>query len=183
MGKKEATEKNKLFIRENSFILLLILFVMVDIFSYALVFSQNKNLLSQQKIYLQKDSLQNFDMRNIPKISNIKGPSIDGQAASVEKISVSNFTGRAVANSTLPAKIWIFLFIAYAVLLIFNLAYNFSRAVKIQWFWEFLLTLLAVAVWFVFDSQKINIWYPVFILKTGIIIYAVYLYFFNKKQK
>jgi hypothetical protein len=183
MEVKKTTAKKISFVKENSFVLLLILFVMADIFSYALIFSQNKNLASQEKNFIQKDSLQNFDVNNIPKISDIKGPQIDNQAASIEITAVNNSKEKTMICSTLPIKIWIFIFLAYVALLIFNLAYNFKDAAKIQWFWELLYTLLAVAVWYIFDSQKINIWYPIFILKSGILIYAVYLYFFNKKQK
>lgn len=214
----KAKETIVIFLKKNILIVLLALFVLVDVFSYALIFAQNnkKNLnqLFQEKVFIQKDSslttgdsccklgkenlksdfagcqndkfvvrdsLQNFDMKNIPKISDIRGPRIDDQAASVEKVLVSNSAKKTFANSTLPTKLWVFLIFAYIALLIFNLAYNFNSAVKIQWFWELLYTLLAIAVWLAFDSQKINIWYPVFILKVGIIIYAVYLYLFNKK--
>ena len=179
-------ETIKTFLKKNSIIILLVLFDLVDIFSYALIFSQNQkknlNQSPQKKVFIQKDSLQNFNIKNISRISDIKGPRIDDQAATVEKVLVSSSAKKTISHSTLPTKIWIFLFLAYVALLIFNLAYNFNSAVKIQWFWELFYTLLAIAVWFAFDYQKISIWYPIFILKMGIIIYAVYLYFFNKKQ-
>ena len=215
MQSKELSGKITIFIKKNSLILLLVLFVLADMFSYALIFSQNQKLLSHEKTFIQKDSslttvdicckfgkenlkgdffrcqnnkfvvrdsLQNFDVNNIPKISNIKGPRVDNQAASVERIVINNSKEKTIPKSVLPIKIWVFLVFAYIALLIFNLAYNFNYAVKVQWFWELLLTLLAITVWYAFDFQKTNIWYPVFILKAGILIYAAYLYFFNKKQ-
>lgn len=127
-----------------------------------------------------RDSLKNFDKGNIPKISEIKGPRIDDEAAAVERVAVCN-DGKETC-STLPTGIWLFLLVAYGALLIFNLAYNFKQAMKIQWFWELLYTLLALAAWYAWDScGAANIWYPEFVLKTGIVIYGIYLYFFQKK--
>ena len=157
--------------------MLLALFVLADIFSYSLILSQNR--AQDKKIFIQKDSLENFNTKNIHKLSDIKSPCIDEEAVSVEKIAVKEDK----ACTTLPTKIWTLLFFAYLALLIFNLAYKFNCAVKIQWFWELLYTFLTLAVWCIFDSCRINIWYPVFILKIGILIYAVYLYFFNKKNE
>jgi hypothetical protein len=166
------------FIKENSLILLLALFVLADVFSYALIISQNQNKLSQKKIFIQKDSLENFNIKNVTKISDIKGPRIDEEAASIEKIAVKD---NAICT-VLPAKVWMFLLLAYATLLIFNLSYNFRQAAEIQWLWELALTFLALVAWYKFDDCKDNIWYPIFIIKYGILIYAIYLYFFSKKR-
>lgn len=182
METEEATKKFALFAKRNSFLLLLVLFVSVDMFSYALLFSQN-NQITKRKNFIPKYSLVNFDVNNIPKISNIKSSRIDDRAASIEKRTYNNFEEKKSYHSYLPIKMWVFLFLVYVALLIFNLAYNFNYAVKPQWFWELLYTLLAVTTWYLFDQCKENIWYPVFILKSGSLIYAVYLYFFTKKQK
>ena len=52
---------------------------------------------------------------------------------------------------------------------------------KIQWLWELILTFSAVIVWYKFDSCRNNLWYPVFVIKYGIVIYVAYLYLLNKK--
>ena len=185
METKETTEKSAAFIKKNSLIILLVLFLVVDIFFSMLSFENQQSLQKRplgQKTFLQKDSLQNFNMKNIPRISDIKGPRIDDQAASVERVVVRN-AGNKVC-STLPTEIWIFLLFFYGALLIFNLTYKFKEATKIQWYWELIYTILAITAWYVWDQcGNLNIWYPEFVLKTGIAIYAVYLYFFNKKQK
>lgn len=180
---KKFEEKTQKFLSKNSLIILLILFLAVDIFFSTLAFKNQQKLKDcsfGQKTFLQKDSLQNFDRGNIPKISEIKGPRIDDEAASVERVAVCN--AEKEACSTLPTGTWLFLLFAYCALLIFNLTYNFKKAVKTQWFWELLYTLLAIAAWYVWDScGAANIWYPEFVLKTGIVIYGIYWYFFQKK--
>ena len=172
------------FIKKNSLVILLVLFLVVDIFFSILSFKNQQNIQQRQlgqKTFLQKDSLQNFNTKNIPRISDIKGPRIDDQAASVERVVVRN-TGKKTC-STLPAGIWMFLIFAYGALLIFNLAYKFKEATKIQWYWELIYTLLAIIAWYVWDQcGNLNIWYPEFVLKAGIVIYGIYLYFFNKNQ-
>lgn len=155
--------------------MLLTFFVFVDIFSYSLILPHSR--VQDKKISIQNDSLENYNAKNIPKLSDIKSPRIDDEAASVEKIAVKDDK----ACTTLPDKIWIFLFLAYIILLIFNLSYNFNQAMKIQWLWELILTFSAVIVWYKFDSCRNNLWYPVFVIKYGIVIYVAYLYLLNKK--
>jgi len=182
---EETTEKILPFIKKNSLIVLLVLFLVVDIFFSMLSFKNQQNIQKHQlgqKTFLQKDSLKNFNTKNIPKISDIKGPRIDDQAASIERVAVCD-SGEKTCQ-TLPTGIWMFLLIAYGVLLIFNLTYGFKEATKIQWYWELIYTILAITAWYAWDScGNTNIWYPEFVLKAGIVIYGIYLYFFNKKQK
>jgi len=169
------------FIKKNSLIILLVLFLVIDIFFSTLSFKNQQNIQQRplgQKTFLQKNSLQNFNMKNIPKISDIKGPRIDDQAAYVDRVAVSN-TGKKIC-STLPTGIWMFLLYAYGALLIFNLTYKFKEATKIQWYWELIYTILAITAWYAWDNcGTMNIWYPEFVLKIGIVIYGIYLYFFQ----
>jgi len=215
----QIMQKSLPFIKKNSLVILLVLFLAVDIFFSMLSF-KNQQSLEQcslgQKTFLQKDSslttgdsccklgkefgkenlkgdfagcqndkfvvrdsLQNFDVKNIPRISDIKGPRIDDQAASATRVAVCD---TEKVCQTLPTGIWMFLLFAYGALLIFNLTYKFKEATKIQWYWELIYTILAIIAWYAWNScGTINIWYPEFVLKIGIVIYGIYLYFFQKK--
>jgi len=181
------------FFKKNSLIILLILFLAVDIIFSTLAFKNQQNLQNRPNgnvIFLQKESAQNYPFANAPKISEIQGPRIDDQAAAVERVAVCDNGKKGAPCATFPARIWMFLLLAYIGLLIFNLAYDFESAVKIQWFWELLYTLLAIGAWFVWDPSiggqgscgTMNLWYPEFVLKAGIVIYGIYLYFFRKTK-
>lgn len=176
MQMKKMTGKIAIFIRKNSVVLLLVLFLAVDMAFLPFIFSQNHDSSRsfQTKTFVEKDSLKNSASGKILKISEITGPRIDEAAASIER--------EAVICKSLPAGIWIFLLLAYIALLIFNLAFDFRSATRIQWFWELLLTFLVLSAWYVFDGCRTNIWYPLFVLKMGILIYATYLYFFDRKK-
>jgi len=91
--------------------------------------------------------------------------------------------GADLSCQNLPVEMWIFILLAFIFLLIFNLAYDFAKAKKIQWGWEIILLLLTLWVWFVFDQCRTMIWFPLYTIKLGLIIYLAYLYFFEKKPK
>ena len=126
------------------------------------------------------------DRSDIPRISEIEGPMIDSGAASIEAtVSVSETCAvPSVAKicKNLPTKVWISLLFAYFALLIFNLTYEFGKKTKPQWFWESLYTLIFILGWFYFDQCGESVWFPLYILKIGIIIYFIYLYFFEKRS-
>lgn len=170
--------------KKNSFIGLLLLFFVVDIFFASFTFKNQRSFVNQpleQETLLSGNLSRNIPSEDIAKISKIKGPRIDDQAVAVERVSVYNTKEKTCLS--LPTKIWLFLLFSYIALLIFNLSYNFGTATKIQWFWELLYTLLAIIAWYVWDQcGAVNIWYPEFVLKGGIVIYGIYLYFFEKKQ-
>ena len=119
----------------------------------------------------------------VPKLSEIKGPSIDGEGASVVRLENSATCALSAACATLPAGLWVFLLVAYLALLGFNLAYKFKESRNIRWVWETIMTLLLIAGWFYFDQCRSHLWFPLYVMKLGIIIYLFYLYFFGEKQK
>lgn len=113
-------------------------------------------------------------------------PRIDEEAASIVRESAEESCAQEKISptcATLPASVWIFLLAAYIFLLIFNLSADCGSAQKIRWIWETLLTLLAIAVWLIYDSSGIFIWYPLHVLKFGLIIYLFYLYLLLEKRK
>lgn len=126
----------------------------------------------------------------IPKLSELRGPHIDDGAAMVvveDEVPVTTFSV-AVSSScaTLPAEIWVFLLIAYVALLVFNLSYRFVLAAdshRIQWFWEIIYTCAFIGMWYAWDGCRGATWFPVEILKTGIFLYAAYLYFFDRRMR
>lgn len=115
----------------------------------------------------------------IPKISQISGPMITEEAASsvcLEK--------EIPACKDLHPNLWVFLFISFIILLIFNLAWGYLKGGKAQWAWEGIMTAIFISFWFVFDTCAQNLWYPLYVAKLAIAIYIAYLYFFlNKKRK
>lgn len=117
------------------------------------------------------------DSGHTPKLSEIRGPRIDKEAAAVMR------SEKTAACFTFPANVWVFILCAYLFLLIFNLAYGYLKNSQIQWFWEFLYTALALGTWFYFDQCRASLWFPLYVLKLGIIIYLFYLYFLNEKGK
>lgn len=87
---------------------------------------------------------------------------------------------------SLPQNLWVFLLGAYLFLLIFNLSFEFEKAINIRWFWESLYTILALLAWFNYDQCRTNTWFAPAVIESGIIIYAYYLYYFkraNRKKK
>ncbi|PJA86738.1 MAG: hypothetical protein CO141_03155 [Candidatus Moranbacteria bacterium CG_4_9_14_3_um_filter_42_9] len=113
------------------------------------------------------------------KISDDFSPRIDSEAA----IVVRDGDNIIPFCTTLPGELWIFLLAAYLFLLFFNLFYDFEKSDSLHWFWESLYTLLALWGWYIWDTCHQNIWFPLYILKLGVIIYLVYLYLLYKQKE
>ena len=75
-----------------------------------------------------------------------------------------------------PEKFWVFLFGAYLFLLVFNLSFGLKNKKKVQWFWELLITLLALWTWKELDVCELNRWFFYCVLESGVIIYFFYAY-------
>jgi hypothetical protein len=142
---------------------------------------------------------------NVPSAKNKVIPRIDDEAASTVKPArnatparnASQFEagGQSVAGGDLGSEsgnlngniysqnFWMLLFGAYLFLLIFNLSFEFGKKKKLQWLWEAILTFLAIYVWDNLDISRSNSWFPGVVLESGIIIYAFYFYFLDKKLK
>jgi len=112
-------------------------------------------------------------------ISHDLSPRIDEKAAMVVK---ENDRILPLCN-TFPSELWIFLLTAYLFLMLFNLFINFEHSHKIQWFWESGYTILALWNWYAFFCCRQNIWFPLYVLKLGTIVYLVYLYLYYKKKE
>lgn len=119
------------------------------------------------------------------RISDIRGPRIDDEAAMVvveESLESSCATQAAASCSVLPLSIWVFLVAAYVALLIFNFSYTFERAAKPQWFFEVALTAFVLISWYALDDCRTAPWFPFAIIKFGLIIFALYAYLLEKKS-
>ncbi|HCP09060.1 MAG TPA: hypothetical protein DIT25_04680, partial [Candidatus Moranbacteria bacterium] len=113
-----------------------------------------------------------------PKISEIEGPMIDAGAASV----MAEDGSAGSSEKVLPAKIWIYLLFAYCFLKVFNLSFRFQESAGIRWAWEAAYTFLALFAWSAWDKSADFVWFPLYVLKLGILIYLAYLYFFARKK-
>ena len=148
--------------KDNRTVVLLAFVLFVNLFSIGLVlsFPIAKNATFAEPIL---------------KLSQIDGPRISS-------VAVSAVAGRgALCRDILSVGVWVFLLVAFVALLIFNLSYNFKGATKVQWFWETILTLAFLGFWFLWDTCRTNLWFPLSLIQIGIVIFASYLYFFEKK--
>lgn len=104
-------------------------------------------------------------------------PRIDSEAASIVVAKKSS------TCPTFPPEIWILLLVSFVLLIIFNLAYTFEKTQHIQWGWELFYLFLTLFVWFYFDKCKTNLWFPLYVIKLGLITYLGYLYLFEKYKR
>lgn len=171
-------------LKDNRIVILLGLVLIIDIFSVSFFTRPNEQglLLVSEQVVETTPALRNFDSAQIPKISEIRGSRIDDEAAMTVVEETLSKTTQARKCIILPVEIWVFLLVAFIALLVFNLAYNFERATKIQWGWELALALLPLVAWYVWDGCRAYVWFPLYSIKMGIIIYALYLYFFDQKK-
>ena len=106
-------------------------------------------------------------------------PRIDNEAAAIirgdEKIKLTE------EKNIYSQNFWMLLFGAYIFLMIFNLSFDFRKKQKLQWFFESVLTFLAIFVWDQLDFGRENAWFAGVVLESGIIIYGFYFYFLKKK--
>jgi len=180
----------------------LALVVFIGLFVTDLLFvprADSSEIDSQIKII----SSQIADTPEDTSISGNLNPRIDSEAAMIERVIRST-----PACWTLPGELWIFLLVAYLFLLFFNLFYDFEKSHEIypvrspsyleqnviptevgvtsngvRWFWESLYTLLALWGWYVWDACHESIWFPLYVIKLGTIVYLVYLYLFYKQKE
>lgn len=151
------------------------------------LFVGNFFLLPDASSSLGKDSRISEERgRNIPKLSEIKGPRINDEAASIALeddglCAVTSFGARSC--STLPVEVWVFLLSGYLFLIIFNLGVTFGKRETVQWAWEAAYTVLALGTWFAWDGCRENLWFPLYVMALGVPIYLFYLYFFWERRK
>jgi len=113
------------------------------------------------------------------KISEIDGPRIDAEAASIE--ADEDTIGAAPAPLTLPGEVWVFLLLVYVALLLFNFSSTFEKVTSPQWFWEVLYTLLALLAWLFLDAAALYTWFPLMVIKLALLIFALYVYLLEKR--
>lgn len=115
------------------------------------------------------------------RISDIDGPRIDDVAAT----AVVEEPARVSAPATLPTGIWIFLCLAYVALLAFNLivGYRQSAGTDIQWRWELIQTALFLIGWTIWDGYASAPWFPIALLKMGLILFVAYLVLLDRRKR
>ena len=162
------------FLREHLVPFFLVLFLLVDLVSLAFVIEQSEPINLYEfgdETLVGGGALSETEY--IPKLSEIRGPAIDPRAVAIVVETTC---------TTLPVTLWVFLLIAYIALLIFNLAYDFGKSVKKgehRFGWEIVLTVLALWAWSLWDTCGQMLWFPVAVIKYGLLTYVFYLYFFQ----
>ncbi len=180
---QEALRKMRVFLRKNGALVLISAFFVLEALSLSVVLEGSTNDPADLLVRRGPAGEESGTavQKEIPRISDIRGPRIDDEAAMI----VVDESSRALSSEcfTLPVEMWMFVFLMYVALLVFNLAYAFDRPageMRIQWFWETLYTLAFLCLWYVWDGCRMNVWFPLSIVKTGLFVYAAYLYFFDR---
>ncbi len=104
------------------------------------------------------------------RISEITDARIDSVAATV------------VLAPALPRILWVFLLVTYVALLVFNWSYTFRTVTSPQWRFELILTLLTLGVWYHLDSGRGEIWFPLTLIKSGLIVAIIYVYLLERRS-
>ncbi len=158
--------------------------VFLSLFFTEAILFQTESFANEKKVIRQKNErgyIKNNKPKRIERLSEINGPRINEEAASIS-FSENKKTIPENKSHTLPKKIWVFLLVAYTGLLIFNLSIDFKKQQRIRWVWETVMTAIFIIIWNSFDYNSENIWFPFYILKIGLLIYFLYLYFFTKNN-
>ncbi len=176
-----------LFLKKHGVVVLIILFFVLEAVSMSSLFWRtqpaDQGSVSERSTAVEQVVSPPVVSDRVLKISEIHGPRIDVEAAmTVVEVGGAVATVRCF---TLPAGMWVFLLIVYVALLVFNLTYGFWQVSsgRPQWFWELLYTVLFIVGWYVWDGCQTNVWFPLSVIKMGVILYALYLYFFDQKRK
>lgn len=104
------------------------------------------------------------------RISEITDARIDSVAATV------------VLAPALPQILWVFLLVAYITLLVFNWSYTFRTVTSPQWRFELILTLLTLGAWYHLDSGRGELWFPLTLIKAGLIVAIIYVYLLERRS-
>ncbi len=104
------------------------------------------------------------------RISEITDARIDSVAAMV------------VMAPALPQILWVFLLVAYVTLLVFNFSYTFRTVTSPQWHFELILTILTLGAWYHLDSGRGEIWFPLTLIKSGLIVAIIYVYLLERRS-
>lgn len=107
-------------------------------------------------------------------------PRIDEEAAMIERERPLERKMETSENKY-STDFWIFLFGSYLFILIFNLAFDFTKTKNFHWFWEVFYTFLAIFIWDQLDYARANSWFPGIVMETVIVVYAFYFYFLKKR--
>lgn len=173
--------KNEISIFAKKYALGLALLILVSLFfTDAFFLRAEKPLQSSDKNCVSMEVVG--EPETPMKLSQIKVPRIDDQAAAISCQDSSEVATAAVCWN-LPGNILVFLLFAYLVLLVFNLAYDFERTAVVRWKFEAILTAIFVFGWTYFDNCFSSLWFPLYVIKSGILIFVVYLYFFEKNKE
>lgn len=163
--------------REHLMPVFLVLFLLVDVVSLTFVIEQAEPInISEFGNEAISGGGGLSEAEYIPKLSAMREAAIDPEAASMVVETIC---------PTLPIMLWLFLLIAYVALLIFNLGYDFQHSVhkgERRFVWEIILTVLVLWGWSIWDTCGQMLWFPIAVVKYGLLTYVFYLYFFERQQ-
>lgn len=114
---------------------------------------------------------------NVNHLTDSRSPRIDEMAA----FDINEVNGESTCR-TLPVELWLLLLLTYITIIVFNLTYNFSADSHLHWGWELFFTLLALWGWWCWDGCRSAVWFPLYIIKFGLVMFLSYLYFFDRKR-
>lgn len=161
-------------LKTGGVVFLLVAFLVIEIITLPIV------SLPERGVILPDAREEMAPGETILKISETDGPRIDDQAA---MIVVAGPLEEESVCTTLPGHMWRFLLIALIVLLVFNFSYDFKRQRDVHFVWETVFLTLTLFAWYVWDDCRSATWFPLSVIKVSIIIFALYLYLFEKKER
>lgn len=143
---------------------ILVLLLLLEILTGGVSALYEKPLSSQPEIFL--------------KISEIESPTIDGGAA-----TISLEEELCLTAEPFPGEVWFLVLLVMGILLAGNFVWALSTKQKMEWVPEAIYVILAFVLWWVLDACHTTVWFPVALLKISLLIFALYLYLFEKKNK
>lgn len=153
--------------KKNPVVTALAMLLLIEVCSVVFVESAVvKAPISDEALVGEEPSVNQAPLR----ISEIDGPRIDDVAAAV-----------VIEPMIWPLELWVFLFWVYIALLVYNFSATFRRVTSPQWGWELSYTFIILFAWYVLDDAGTYVWFPLIIIKSGLIIFALYAYLLERR--
>lgn len=142
----------------------LVLLLTLELFTGAFWGLQGSFFASEPEVVLQ--------------LSEIAAPTIDEVAAMITTEEEACLSEQAL----LPGGAWLILLLFMGALLIWNFALALLTKQKLEWIPEVAYVVLILLIWNFFDPCHAAAWFPVALIKTSLLIFALYLYLFEKQK-
>lgn len=111
------------------------------------------------------------------KISEITEPTI-GSTAAMTSIAAE----LCVDTASTSGMLWVFALLAVSVVVAVNFCMALHAQKEWEWLPELLLLIPMIILWYCLDTCHEALWFPLALLKVNLVLFAIYLYLFEKKE-